>query len=65
MKSPKYRYEIKIHTVETTGELETVMNDYGSKGIRVIKAEFIGDVFEKGRPMRKYVLYLEKKIKSK
>lgn len=60
----KYQYTIKIHNVIDYGELETVMNDYGKNGFRVTKVEFIGDSFEKGRPMRKYVLYLEKKIKK-
>jgi len=61
----KYRYTIKIHKVIDYEELETIMNDYGRDGLRVIKAEFIGDVFESGRPMKKFVLYLEKKIKRK
>ena len=61
----KYQYDIKIHAVIDYNDLNEVMNKYGRGGHRVIKAEFIGDVFEKGRPMRKYVLYLEKKIKSK
>lgn len=60
----KYRYIIKIHSVIDYGELETVMNEYGKDGIRVIKAEFMCDSFEKGRPMKKFVLYLEKKIKK-
>jgi hypothetical protein len=60
----KYEYDIKIHSVLDYNELVKIMNKYGSDGIRVIKAEFIGDVFEKGKPMRKYVLYLEKKIKK-
>jgi len=61
----KYKYSIKIHNVVDYTELENVMNDYGSKGYRVVKAEFIGDLFESGRPMKKFVVYLEKKIKSK
>ena len=61
----KYQYEIKIHTVLDYNDLAEVMNKYGRDGYRVSKAEFIGDVFEKGRPMRKYVLCLEKKIKSR
>lgn len=61
----KYQYDIKIHNVLDYNELSKVMNKYGSDGIRVIKAEFIGDIFETGKPMKKYVLYLEKKIKSK
>lgn len=61
----KYQYDIKIHTVLDYNELASVMNKYGKDGVRVTKAEFIGDVFEKNRPMRKYVLYLEKKIKSR
>lgn len=60
-----YKYTIKIHSVEDYSELEEVMNDYGKCGFRVIKAEFIGDNFEKGVPMKKFVVYLEKKIKSK
>jgi hypothetical protein len=44
-------------------ELESVMNDYGTKGYRVTKAEFIGDTFESGRPMKKFVVYLEQKVK--
>jgi hypothetical protein len=46
----KYRYIIKIHTVLDYGELENVMNDYGKEGIRVIKAEFMCDLFEKVDP---------------
>ena len=61
----KYEYDIKIHTVFDYNDLNEVMNKYGRDGIRVSKAEFIGDVFDKGRPMKKYVLYLEKKVKSK
>ena len=61
----KYSYDIKIHSVLDYNDLNEVMNKYGREGYRVSKAESIGHVFEKGRPMRKYVLYLEKKIKSK
>lgn len=61
----KYEYDIKIHTVVDYNELANIMNKYGRDGIRVSKAEFIGDVFEKNKPMKKYVLYLEKKVKSK
>ena len=61
----KYKYSIKIHNVKNYSELEEVMNDYGKYGFRVTKAEFIGDTFENSTPMKKYVLYLEKKIKSK
>jgi hypothetical protein len=61
----KYEYDIKIHNVLDYNELASVMNKYGKDGIRVIKAEFIGDLFEKGRPVKKYVLYLEKKIEAK
>ena len=57
-----YKYSLKIHNVVDYAELENVMNDYGSKGYRVVKAEFIGDLFESGRPMKKFVVYLEKKI---
>jgi hypothetical protein len=60
----KYKYTIKIHTVIDYAELENVMNDYGAKGYRVSKAEFIGDMFENNRPMKKFVVYLEKKIKK-
>jgi len=60
----KYKYTIKIHTVIDYAELESVMNDYGAKGYRVSKAEFIGDMFENNRPMKKFVVYLEKKIKK-
>ena len=61
----KYEYHIKIHNVIDYNDLNQVMNKYGRNGYRVIKAEFIGDIFEKSMPMKKYVLYLEKKIKSK
>ena len=60
----KYKYSIKIHSVEDYLKLEEVMNDYGKYGYRVIKAEFIGDNFENNIPMKKYVLYLEKKLKK-
>ena len=61
----KYKYSIKIHSVEDYSELEEVMNDYGKYGFRVTKAEFIGDTFENSMPMKKFAVYLEKKIKSK
>jgi hypothetical protein len=61
----KYEYDIKIHSVLDYNELAKIMNKYGSNGIRVIKAEFIGDFFEETIPKKKYVLYLEKKIKAK
>jgi len=60
----KYRYTIKNHKVIDYEELETIMNDYGRDGLRVIKAEFIGDCFESGRPTKKFVLFLEKKVKK-
>ena len=60
----KYKYTIKIHTVADYSDLEKIMNDYGTKGYRVTKAEFIGDLFESGRPMKKFVVYLEKKVKK-
>lgn len=60
----KYKYIIKIHNVVDYSELENVMNDYGSDGYRVTKAEFISDTFENGRPLKKFVIYLEKKVKK-
>lgn len=60
----KYKYSIKIHNVVDYTELENVMNDYGSKAYRVVKAEFVGDLFESGRPMKKFVVYLEQKVKK-
>ncbi len=60
----KYKYTIKIHTVADYSDLEKIMNDYGTKGYRVTKAEFIGDLFESGRPMKKFVVYLEQKVKQ-
>ena len=60
----KYKYTIKIHTVSDYSDLEKIMNDYGTKGYRVTKAEFIGDLFESGRPMKKFVVYLEQKVKQ-
>ena len=60
----KYKYSIKIHNVIDYSELEYIMNDYGRDGYRVTKAEFVGDVFENNRPVKKFVVYLEKKIKK-
>lgn len=60
----KYKYTVKIHTVNDYFDLEKVMNEYGKDSIRVIKAEFVSDLFENGRPMKKFVLFLEKKIKK-
>lgn len=60
----KYKYTIQIHSVVDYSELERVMNDYGTKGYRVTKAEFISDTFESGRPMKKFVVYLEQKVKQ-
>jgi hypothetical protein len=59
-----YKYTIKIHTVVDYSELENIMNDYGRDKFRVTKSEFIGDVFENNRPMKKFVVYLEKKVKK-
>jgi hypothetical protein len=60
----KYKYTLKIHNVVDYSELESVMNNYGANGYRVSKAEFIGDTFDIGRPMKKFVLHLEQKIKN-
>ena len=58
----KYKYSIKIHNVIDYSELENVMNDYGSNRHRVVKAEFIDYIIESGRPMKKFVVYLEQKV---
>jgi len=60
----KYKYSVRIHNVYTTEELETIMNEYGSKGIRVIKADFLGYKLVNCRQEAKYTLYLEEKIKK-
>jgi hypothetical protein len=44
--------------------LETIMNEYGSKGIRVIKADFICTKIVNCRQEARYTLYLEEKIKK-
>ena len=59
----KYKYSVRIHKVSTTEELETIMNEYGSKGIRVIKAD-LGYKLVNCRQQAKYTLYLEEKIKK-
>lgn len=64
MKKPKYKYGLRIHTVETTEELESIMNEYGSKGIRVIKADFLDSKIVDGKQVARYTLYLEEKIKK-
>ena len=64
MKEMKYKYSVRIHNVSTTEELETIMNEYGSKGIRVIKADFLDSKIIKGRQQARYTLYLEEKIKK-
>jgi len=58
----KYKYSVRIHNVSTTEEL---MNEYGSKGIRVIKADFSGSTLVNCRQQARYTLYLEEKIKTK
>ena len=60
----KYKYSIKIHTVIDYSDLEKIMNDYGTKGYRVVKTEFIDYIIESGRPMKKFVVYLEQKVKK-
>jgi hypothetical protein len=60
----KYKYSVRIHNVSTTEELETIMNEYGSKGIRVIKADFLGYKLVNCRQEARYTLYLEEKIKK-
>jgi len=61
----KYKYSVRIHNVSTTEELETIMNEYGSKGIRVIKADLSGSKLVNCRQQARYTLYLEEKIKTK
>lgn len=61
----KYKYSVKIHVVETTEELENIMNEYGSKGVRVTKADFLDSRIVKGRQEARYTLYLEEKVKKK
>ena len=60
----KYKYGVRIHTVESTDELESIMNEYGSRGIRVTKADFLDSRIVKGRQEARYTLYLEEKIKK-
>jgi hypothetical protein len=60
----KYKYSVRIHNVSTTEELETIMNEYGSKGIRVIKADFVCYKIVNCRQEARYTLYLEEKIKK-
>ena len=60
----KYKYRVKIHNVESTGELEKIMNEYGSEGIRVTKVDFIESKLINGRQTARYTLYLEEKIKN-
>lgn len=64
MKSPKYKYKVQIHVVETTDELENIMNGYGSKGVRVTKVDFLDSRIVNGRQVARYTLYLEEKIKK-
>jgi hypothetical protein len=59
----KYRYTIKIHSVENTESLQTIMNTYGKDGFRVIKVEKTDNVIYEGN-LTKYTLYLEEKIKK-
>lgn len=60
----KYKYSLRIHSVESTDELESIMNEYGSKGIRVTKADFLDSRITNGRQIARYTLYLEEKIKK-
>ena len=60
----KYKYKVKIHNVESTDELEKIMNEYGSEGVRVTKVDFIESKIINGRQTARYTLYLEEKIKE-
>ena len=60
----KYKYSVRIHKVYTTEDLETIMNEYGSKGIRVVKVDFICTKIVNCRQEARYTLYLEEKIKK-
>ena len=60
----KYKYRVKIHNVESTDELEKIMNEYGSEGVRVTKEDFIESKIINGRQTARYTLYLEEKIKE-
>jgi len=64
MKTPKYKYRIRIHTVEKTEELESILNEYGSEGIRVTKVDFLDARIVNGRQAARYTLYLEEKVKK-
>lgn len=64
MKTPKYKYRIRIHTVEKTEELESILNEYGSEGVRVIKVDFLDARIVNGRQAARYTLYLEEKVKK-
>lgn len=59
----KYKYSIKIHKVEDIKDLENVMNDYGSNGIRVIKAEYMDSKIIDSKHYFRYILHLEEKKK--
>ena len=60
----KYKYRVKIHNVESTDELEKIMNEYGCEGVRVTKVDFIESKIINGRQTARYTLYLEEKIKE-
>ena len=51
-------------SVNDTEELETIMNEYGSKGVRVVKVDLLGVQLVKCRQQARYTLYLEEKIKK-
>lgn len=59
----KYKYQIKIHNVESIEELEIVMNGYGLDGIRVIRADYMDSKIINSKHYFRYTLYLEEKIK--
>ena len=64
MKSPKYKYRVRIHTVETSDELESIMNEYGAQGVRVTKVDFLDARIVNGKQAARYTMYLEEKVRK-
>lgn len=59
----KYKYQIKIHLVKNTSDLETILNQYGQSGQRAFRVEKMDHCIYEGGAC-KYVIYLEQKIRK-
>jgi hypothetical protein len=58
----KYQYTIRIVSVKSIGDLESILNEYAQLGFRVISVDKTDHVLYEGN-IQKYTIYMEEKVK--